>query len=73
MRPPNTHFIRNFNNRILQGNGKTIIDNDEIRNVQAELLDLLAYILQLENKISELEDNFNQANIVQVEMIGKDF
>mgnify|MGYP003345968041 CR=1 FL=1 len=73
MRPPNTHHIRNFNNRVLQNNGKTIIDNEEIRSVQGELLDLLAYTLQLENKIGELEEQIASNNIMQVEMIGKDF
>ena len=53
--------------------GKQVIDNEEIRNVQGELLDLLAYILQLENKIGELEEKVADSNILQVEMVGKDF
>lgn len=73
MRPPNTHHIRNFNNRAVITAGKQVIDNEEIRNVQGELLDLLAYILQLENKIGELEEKVADSNILQVEMVGKDF
>ena len=73
MRPPNTHHIRNFNNRIITTVGKQIIDNDEMRKIQSELVDLLAYVLQLENKIMELQDQVDQSNIVNVEMVGKDF
>ena len=73
MRPPNTHYIRDFNNRVTTTAGKQIIDNDEIRKVQSELVDLLAYVLQLENKIGELQDQVDQSNIINVEMVGKDF
>jgi hypothetical protein len=73
VRPPNTHYIREFNNRVTVNAGKQIIDNDEIRKVQGELVDLLGYVLQLESKIAELEENLANSNIVQVEMVGKDF
>ena len=73
MRPPNTYYIRDFNNRVTTSAGKQIIDNDEIRKVQGELVDLLAYVLQLENKVGELQDQVDQSNVVQVEMVGKDF
>lgn len=73
MRPPNTHYIREFNNRATIVAGKQIIDNDEIRKVQSELVDLLGYVLQLENKIGELEEKLQNADVINVEMIGKDF
>jgi transcription elongation GreA/GreB family factor len=73
MRPPNTHYIREFNNRATIVAGKQIIDNDEIRKVQSELVDLLGYVLQLENKIGELEEKLENADVINVEMIGKDF
>jgi hypothetical protein len=73
LRPPNTHYIRNFNNRVTTTAGKQIIDNDEIRKVQGELVDLLAYVLQLENKVGELQDKVVESNAIQVEMVGKDF
>jgi hypothetical protein len=73
VRPPNTHYIREFNNRATIVAGKQIIDNDEIRKVQSELVDLLGYVLQLENKIGELEEKLQNADVINVEMIGKDF
>jgi len=73
VRPPNTHYIRNFNSRTIMNSGKQIIDNDEIRKIQGELVDLLGYVLQLENYISELEEKLSSADFINVEMVGKDF
>lgn len=73
MRPPNTHYIREFNNRVTVAAGKQIIDNDEIRKVQGELVDLLGYVLQLENRIADLEVKLENADVINVEMVGKDF
>ena len=73
MRPPNTHYIREFNNRVTMNAGKQIIDNDELRKVQGELVDLLGYVLQLENHIADLEVKLENADVINVEMVGKDF
>ena len=73
MRPPNTHYIREFNNRATKNAGKQIIDNDEINKIQSELVDLLGYLLQLEAKISYLEVKLENADVINVEMVGKDF
>ena len=73
MRPPNTYYIREFNNRATKNAGKQIIDNDEIRKVQGELVDLLGYVLQLENRIADLEVKLENADVINVEMVGKDF
>ena len=73
MRPPNTHYIREFNNRVTITAGKQIIDNDELRKVQSELVDLLGYVLQLENHIADLEVKLENADVINVEMVGKDF
>jgi len=73
VRPPNTHYIREFNNRVTMNAGKQIIDNDELRKVQAELVDLLGYVLQLENHIADLEVKLENADVINVEMVGKDF
>ena len=74
MRQPNTHHIRQFNDRARQasGPGKQIMENAEIRGLQAELLDVMCYISQLENRIAELE---HMATItdVTVEISGGDF
>ena len=73
MKPPNTHYIREFNNRATKNTGKQIIDNDEINKIQSELVDLLGYVLQLEAKIAELEVKLENADVINVEMVGKDF
>jgi hypothetical protein len=73
VRPPSTHYIREFNNRATITAGKQIIDNDEIRKVQSELVDLLGYVLQLENHIADLEVKLENADVINVEMVGKDF
>jgi hypothetical protein len=73
VRPPNTHYIREFNNRVTMTAGKQIIDNDELRKVQGELVDLLGYVLQLENHIADLEVKLENADVINVEMVGKDF
>ena len=73
MKPPNTHYIREFNNRATKNAGKQIIDNDEINKIQSELVDLLGYVLQLEAKIADLEVKLENADVINVEMVGKDF
>jgi len=74
MRPPNTHAIREFISRgqNVVGNG-LMFDKETIGNVTRELTDVLAYVLQLENKLGEVEEQLKNANVVQVEMVGKDF
>lgn len=74
MRQPNTHHIRMFNDRARQasGPGKQIMENTEIRGLQAELLDVMCYVSQLENRVVELE-NTAAASDVTVEISGGDF
>lgn len=74
MRQPNTHYVRMFNDRARQasGPGKQIIENAEIRGLQAELLDIMCYVSQLENQIVELENTAATSNVT-VEISGGDF
>ena len=74
MKQPNTHYIRMFNDRSrhLSATGKQIMDNAEYRGLQTELLDVLAYISQLENRIAELESQMDGAD-VRVQISGGDF
>jgi len=74
LRQPNTHHIRQFNDRARQaaGAGKQIMENAEIRGLQAELLDLMCYVSQLENRIAELE-HMATASDITVEISGGDF
>jgi len=74
MRPPNTHNIREFINRgqNIVGNG-LMFDKETISNVTKELTDVLAYILQLENKLGEVEEQLKNVDIIQVQMVGDNF
>ena len=75
MRQPNTHHIRQFNSRAknVVGNGKQIMDNAEYRGLQAEMLDLMCYVSQLENRIAELENQAAATTEITVEISGGDF
>jgi len=74
MRPPNTHHIREFINRgqNVVGNG-LVFDKETIANVTRELTDVLAYVLQLENKNAELEENLANSSVLEIELIGDKF
>jgi hypothetical protein len=74
MRPPNTHYIREFINRgqNVVGNG-LVFDKETIANVTRELTDVLAYVLQLENKNAELEEKLANSSVLEIELIGDKF
>jgi len=74
MRPPNTHHIREFINRgqNVVGNG-LVFDKETIANVTRELTDVLAYVLQLENKNAELEENLANSSVLEIELVGDKF
>lgn len=75
MKPPNTHWLRKFNERakLLNGTSPQIVPQEEIRGVCNELTDVLCYIIELENKITSLNDALDNTKLIEVEMIGKDF
>jgi hypothetical protein len=75
LRPPNTHWIRKFNDRARQatGPGKQVIENVEIRGVQSEMFDVLCYVTELENRINELESKAADSQNIQIEMDGGNF
>lgn len=76
MRPPNLHHIRQFNDRAkqVQGlGGKQIVENELMRGVQAEMLDVMCYVTELENRIDQLEQEKKEAANITVQMIGSDF
>jgi hypothetical protein len=55
------------------GSGRQVLDNDEIRGVTTELLDVLCYITELENKIDDLETQVKQNDLIKVEILGDNF
>jgi len=74
MRQPNTHHIREFISRgqNVVGNG-LVFDKETILNVTRELADVLAYAIQLESKIGDLEEKLANSDIINVEMVGENF
>ena len=49
------------------------MDNAEYRGLQAEMLDLMCYVSQLENRIAELENQAAATTEITVEISGGDF
>ena len=47
MKQPNTHFIRQFNDKARSAN-RLILEQPDIRNLKSELLYVLLYIRELE-------------------------
>jgi len=75
LRPPNTHYIRKFNDRAksVTGTGRQVMENEEIRGLQAELLDVLCYTNDLENQIEQLQQKLKDSEVVSVELQGGNF
>jgi hypothetical protein len=74
MRPPRTYHIREFINRgqSIVGNN-LVFDKDTVSHITKELADILAYVLELENKIDDLQIKFDESQITAVELIGEKF
>ena len=74
MRPPRTYYIREFINRgqSIVGNN-LVFDKDTVSNITKELADVLAYVLELENKIDGLQNKVDESQIITVELTGENF
>ena len=70
MKQPNTHFIRQFNDKARSAN-RLILEQPDIRNLQSELLDVLLYIRELEEEIKQLQEKQNES--IEVVMQGDNF
>jgi hypothetical protein len=53
--------------------GKQILENELMRGLQTELLDVMCYITELENRINQLEQEKLEAENITVQMVGSDF
>ena len=74
MRPPRTYHIREFINRGQSIVGNSIVnDKDTVSHITKELADILAYVLELENKIDDLQIKFDESQITAVELVGEKF
>lgn len=75
MNPFNAHHIRVFNQRCkhLSGDGKVVFTNKECRDLQAELLEAMVRLLELEQKVKDLQKGPAATEEVVVEMLGSPF
>ena len=64
---------------MLFNNGQSIVgnsivfDKDTVSHITKELADILAYVLELENKIDDLQIKFDESQITAVELVGEKF
>jgi len=74
MRPPRTFHIREFINRSENISGQGLLfQKENILNIAKELADILAYTLELENQIQDLEQKIEQNEVISVEIISENF
>lgn len=75
MRPPSTYWIRKFNERVKSAAnpGRQVVENEEVRGVTTELLDVLCYVTELENRLDALQQQIQDAQIITVEFKGDNF
>ena len=75
MTPFNAHHIKQFNQRCkhLTGEGKVVFTHKELRDLQAELLDLMLHVKELEESVADLKTKASQNAEINVELIGKPF
>ena len=75
MRPPSTYWLRKFNERAKSAAnaGRQVVENEEIRGVTTELLDVLCYVTELENELDTLQQKVKDSEIITVEFKGDNF
>jgi uncharacterized small protein (DUF1192 family) len=49
------------------------VENEEVRGVTTELLDVLCYVTELENRLDALQQQIQDAQIITVEFKGDNF
>ena len=73
MVPFNGYHIQNFNQRVksLMGDGRVAFDHKELRALQAEILDLLLRMRELESQLQDKREE--DQKVINIEMVGKSF
>jgi len=71
MTPFNGYHIQNFNQKVksLNGDGRAVFEHKEVRALQAEILELLLHVRNLESQLVKQQTE----EVISVEMIGKPF
>jgi regulator of replication initiation timing len=71
----NAFHIKQFNQKCkhLIGAGKVVFEYKELRDLQAELLDLMIHVANLESENAKLKEQLAKAGDITVELVGKPF
>jgi predicted nucleic acid-binding Zn-ribbon protein len=75
MTPFNGHHIQQFNQRCkhLVGEGKVVMTHKEIRDLNAEIMDLLLVLRTTESSVNELKSKLQKSEEISVVLDGKSF
>ena len=75
MTPFNGHHIQQFNQRCkhLVGEGKVVMTHKELRDLNAEIMDLLLILRTTESSVTELKSKLQKSEEISVVLDGKSF
>ena len=75
MTPFNGHHIQQFNQRCkhLVGEGKVVMTHKEIRDLNAEIMDLLLVLRTTESSVTDLKSRLQKSEEISVVLDGKSF
>jgi len=71
----NVYNIQNFNQKVkhLIGDGKTVMTNKELRDLNHDIMDMLLHLNSLESEVAALKNKVTQAGDLTIELDGKSF
>jgi predicted nucleic acid-binding Zn-ribbon protein len=71
----NVHNIQSFNQKVkhLVGDGKTVMTNKELRELNHDIMDMLLHLNSLEAEVAALKNKVTQAGDITIELDGKSF
>ena len=71
----NVYNIQNFNQKVkhLIGDGKTVMTNKELRDLNHDIMDMLLHLNSLESEVAALKNKVSQAGDLTIELDGKSF
>jgi predicted nucleic acid-binding Zn-ribbon protein len=71
----NVYNIQTFNQKVkhLIGDGKTVMTNKELRDLNHDIMDMLLHLNSLEAEIAALKNKVTQAGDITIELDGKSF
>jgi predicted nucleic acid-binding Zn-ribbon protein len=75
MTPFNGHHIQQFNQRCkhLAGEGKVVMTHKELRDLNAEIMDLMLVLRTTESSVTELKSKLQKSEEISIVLDGKSF